>query len=76
MSSLRIEPRLPRFDGRGGHRAEFEELAGAAVLRIGYSPDLDLEGGGLVIERAKTGGEHGWRLLRLGFNEIGMWVED
>ena len=73
--ALQIEPRLPRFNGKGAHAPQFEELAGATLVRIGTSPDLDVEGGGLVIECRKPGNDACIHIV-LGFNEVGMWIQD
>lgn len=70
---VRIESRLPCFDGSGKHSEELDGLTGATILRIGTSPDLKVEGGGLVIEYRSAAGLD--RLLVLGCSELGMWIE-
>ena len=71
---LTIEPRLPHFRGEGRDAPEFKRLVGSTILRIGTAPELDIEGGGLIIE-IRLAEDGTVRLLKLGFNEVGMWID-
>lgn len=71
--AIRIEPRHPRYDGTGGHWPEVEALIGCTIVRIGTSPDLDVEGGGLVLEYRTPEGK--LEMIVFAFTEIGMWTE-
>jgi hypothetical protein len=69
---LSIEPRLPRYNGRGEYCPLFSRLAGARILRIGTSPDCDVEGGGLAVEVQFRSGER--EVVLFAFNDEGLWL--
>ena len=73
---IEILPYLPSYFGRGEEEdaAKLQDLVGATIVRIGTPAKLDLDGGGLAIEYRRVGDEVN-RVLLMGFNEIGMWIE-
>jgi hypothetical protein len=73
---IEIEPCLPARNAH--HRTEPipPGLVGATIVDIGAAPEqLDVEGGGLVIDYRPQGSDVVRRLV-LAFNEIAMWVEE
>jgi hypothetical protein len=52
-----------------------KEIIGARIVGFGAAPiQVDIEGGGLILDYVPAGSSSAKRLV-LGFNELGMWVE-
>lgn len=78
LEASAIVPVLPdRFHPEQGDEIP-EDLVDATILRIGTANDIDVEGGGLIIDYIPAHYRPEWdRIFRVvfGFNELGMWVE-
>lgn len=51
-----------------------KNLIGSKIIGFGFSPGIDVEGGGLIVDYIPEGCDKQHRIV-LGFNELGMWVE-
>jgi hypothetical protein len=72
--SAKIIQSFPRALGRlGGEQDDLlPHMAGATIIRIGSIEDVDLEGGGLVIDYRPQGVSGTLRVV-FAFNELGLW---
>jgi hypothetical protein len=76
LSATKVIPRLPdRIDPSRRGDVFPPDLIGATIVGFGAaSPELGIEGGGLIIDYLPDGQTLPKRLV-LGFTELGMWVE-
>ena len=51
------------------------DLIGASIVRLGTVPDMDAEGGGLVIDYTPLGSAEEKRVV-FEFSDVGMWVRE
>jgi hypothetical protein len=73
IENLPVVPRLPNYRGSAYGKAVPRELRGAEIMRFGTVDEVDLEGGGLVIDY-RTKNSATTKRIVLSFNELGMWV--
>jgi hypothetical protein len=50
------------------------DMVGATIIRMGTIPDLEVEGGGLVIDYKPRGSRCAKRVV-FGFNDVALWIE-
>ena len=74
LGAAKIVALLPNFRGLNHPRRLPINLRGAEVVRFGTT-DVQLEGGGLVIDFKFKRSPKRIRRIAFSFNEMGMWVE-